>query len=75
MNVATWEHIINDASIVTRENIALCCNSCNASKGAKDLRVWLNSKYCTRKGITPSTVAEVVKNYLVLTARLDDNKE
>lgn len=28
-NVATWEHIINDASIVTRENIARCCVACN----------------------------------------------
>ena len=31
--VATWEHIINDASIVTRENIARCCFACNSSKG------------------------------------------
>ena len=23
---ATWEHIINDARIITRENIALCCS-------------------------------------------------
>lgn len=22
---ASWEHIINDAKIITRENIALCC--------------------------------------------------
>lgn len=28
----TWEHIINDDTIITRENIALCCFSCNASK-------------------------------------------
>jgi len=30
--MATWEHIINDEKIITRENIALCCCSCNASK-------------------------------------------
>ena len=30
----SWEHIVNDASIVTAANIALCCISCNASKGA-----------------------------------------
>ena len=30
---ASWEHIINDAKIITRENIALCCCSCNTSKG------------------------------------------
>lgn len=33
----SWEHIINDASVVTRENIDLCCISCNASKGAREL--------------------------------------
>jgi 5-methylcytosine-specific restriction endonuclease McrA len=35
--VGTWEHIINDASIVTRENIARCCSACNSSKGTKAL--------------------------------------
>ena len=37
----TWEHIINDAKIITRENIARCCFSCNASKGSKKLSNWL----------------------------------
>jgi hypothetical protein len=36
---ASWEHIVNDARIVTRENVALCCIGCNASKGAKPLSV------------------------------------
>lgn len=35
--VATWEHIINDASLITRENIAQCCAACNSSKGTKKL--------------------------------------
>jgi 5-methylcytosine-specific restriction endonuclease McrA len=56
----TWEHIINDAKIITRENIARCCSSCNASKGAKLLRDWLNSDYCQRRGINASTVSDVV---------------
>jgi hypothetical protein len=60
----SWEHIINNASIVTLENIALCCISCNASKGAKDLIVWLTSHYCSRKDITRDSVASVVKNAL-----------
>ena len=59
--VATWEHIINDASIVTRENIALCCVSCNSSKGAKKLKDWLQSNYCKSRGINENTVAEIVK--------------
>jgi 5-methylcytosine-specific restriction endonuclease McrA len=33
----TWEHIINDSQMVTRENIALCCISCNSSKGNRPL--------------------------------------
>ena len=35
--------------------------SCNASKGAKLLKTWLESKYCKDKGITKDTVALVVK--------------
>ncbi len=61
----SWEHIINNASIITLENITKCCISCNASKAIKDLSVWLTSYYCSRKGITKETVANVVKNELV----------
>jgi ferredoxin len=57
----SWEHIINDAKIITRENIALCCCACNASKGQKQLSLWLQSKYCKEKGITPDTVSPIVK--------------
>jgi hypothetical protein len=57
----TWDHIVNDALIVTRENIARCCVSCNASKGAKDLAVWLRSRYCRARGITAQTIATVVR--------------
>lgn len=58
---ATWEHIVNDARIVTRENIARCCASCNASKGTRDLAEWLTSTYCRRRGITSETVSAVVR--------------
>jgi hypothetical protein len=57
--VATWEHIINDARIITRENIALCCSACNASKGTKRLGEWLKSTYCKNRGITKNTIARV----------------
>lgn len=62
--VATWEHIINDASIVSRENIARCCASCNSSKGTKKLSDWIQSSYCKKHGINKDTVAEVVKEVL-----------
>src|ERR1039457_1639556 len=61
----TWEHIVNDARIITRENISLCCHACNSSKGVKPLEVWLESTYCKRRGISRETVAEVVKGSLL----------
>lgn len=60
----TWEHIINDIRINGVDNIAICCGSCNASKGTKLLSDWLNGKYCATKGITKDNVATVVKEYL-----------
>lgn len=58
---ASWEHIVNDIRINGTNNIALCCMSCNASKGANLLEDWLNSDYCKKKGITATSVANVVK--------------
>ncbi len=58
---ASWEHIINDASIITRENIARCCVACNSSKGIKKLSDWIYSSYCKKKGININTVADVIK--------------
>jgi hypothetical protein len=60
----SWEHIINDARIITRENIARCCVGCNASKGTKTLIQWLESKYCRTRGITRESVAPVVRSAL-----------
>jgi len=60
----TWEHILNDIRINGEENIALCCGSCNASKGNKKLEDWLSSKYCETKKIKKETVSEVVKKHL-----------
>ena len=58
---SSWEHIINDAKIVTKENIALCCRGCNASKGQKQVSIWLQSKYCKERGITRESVAPVIQ--------------
>ena len=61
---ATWEHIVNDANIITTENIARCCVACNSSKGTKRLSDWMRSTYCKERGITPNTVSDVVKKAL-----------
>lgn len=55
----SWEHIVNDESLVSAENIALRCVGCNASKGVKPLEKWLDSKYCRERGITTSSMAPV----------------
>jgi len=60
-SAASWEHIINDAKIITRENIALCCCGCNASKSQKPVSLWLQSKYCSEHGITADTVAPIIR--------------
>ncbi len=61
---ASWEHIVNNASIRTPENIALCCHSCNSSKGTRLLADWLGSNYCVQRGISGESVADVVKRAL-----------
>lgn len=65
-NAVTWEHIINDSSIITKENIASCCSSCNSSKGTKKLNDWLETDYCIKKNINFNTVAPIIKQALNL---------
>ena len=65
-NAPSWEHIVNDATIITRENIVRCCVGCNASKGTKPLSTWLASDYCRERGITPLTVAPIIRGALGL---------
>lgn len=60
----SWEHIVNDETIITPANIALCCIGCNASKGTKSLADWLGSKYCQTHGITAQTIAPVARAHL-----------
>ncbi len=57
--VPSWEHIVNDVSVVNAMNIALCCVSCNASKGTKTLEMWLKSDYCNVRGITSTSIAPI----------------
>ena len=71
----SWEHIVNDARIVTLNNISRCCVSCNASKGVKELNDWLKSSFCIRKGINTDTVADIVKKAIEKPPKLEDLKE
>ncbi|AHW58871.1 hypothetical protein SAMN05444285_13754 [Draconibacterium orientale] len=69
----SWEHIINDIRINGIDNIALCCMSCNASKGSKLLEDWLKSDYCKKNNITVDSVDEVVKMAIKKPPRLKNN--
>ncbi|WP_066630054.1 hypothetical protein [Labilibacter marinus] len=64
-NKASWEHIINDIRLNREDNVALCCISCNASKGAKLIKEWFKSDYCKRKNISLETVSLVVRNVVL----------
>jgi hypothetical protein len=61
---SSWKHIINDIRLNNSDNIALCCRSCNASKGIKKFEDWLQSNYCNNKGINHNNVALVARKYL-----------
>lgn len=65
-DAATWEHIINDQTIVTRDNVARCCSACNSSKGTKKLSDWINSDYCKKNNINMKTVAPIIRKALKL---------
>ncbi len=69
-NKPSWEHIVNDIRINDADNIALCCISCNASKGAKHIDTWLESNYCKSNQISVNSVATVVKNVIDKTRSL-----
>jgi len=46
------------------ENIAICCGSCNSSRGSMRVLDWFKTKYCTTRNINANTVADPVKKFL-----------
>ena len=61
---ATIEHLNNDGSFDKKHNIAICCRSCNSSRGEKKLMDWFKSLYCIERNINEKTVAKPVKEYI-----------
>ena len=60
---ATIEHIDNNGPLNKEENIVMCCNSCNSSKGIMNLKDWLETDYCKKKKIKEN-MAEVIRNWM-----------
>ena len=48
------------------ETVAICCWSCNSSRGNKPILKWFDSRYCVDKDINIKTVADVVKKYVLV---------
>ena len=66
---ATIEHLNYDGPFYLNdglrlEDVALCCGSCNSSRGIKALLDWFKTPYCIKKHINSSTVATPVQTYL-----------
>jgi len=61
---ATVEHLNHLPPWSNPRTVAICCGSCNSSRGKKTILEWFKSKYCKENNITPSTVAEPVHAYI-----------
>lgn len=66
---ATIEHLNFDGPFywghgLEKEDLVICCASCNSSRGDKRLIEWFESRYCVSRKITRESVSEPVKDYL-----------
>src|SRR5262249_28272666 len=73
---ATIEHLNRKGPFywcdgLLEEDLVLSCGSCNSSRGTKRLAEWFESPYCVDNGITASTVADAVQQYLHTPAALE----
>jgi hypothetical protein len=63
---ATIEHFNNDGPLKKKYNVAICCRSCNSSKGTMSISAWFQMPYCREKKINEETVSKPVKEYMRL---------
>lgn len=61
---ATIEHLNHLPPWDNPRTIAICCLSCNSSRGNKPLLKWFESSYCRTHKISLSTVAKPVRDYM-----------
>ena len=66
---ATIEHFREDGPFywkegLKEEDLAICCWSCNSSRGKKELLNWFKIPYCIKNNINKRRVAEPVKKYI-----------
>lgn len=61
---ATIEHLNVAPPWNNPETVAICCGSCNSSRGNKQLADWFETSYCVERNINKGTVAGVVREYI-----------
>jgi hypothetical protein len=66
---ATIEHLNCDGPFywweeLREKDIALCCGSCNSSRGKKNFTDWFATPYCINRNINAKTVTAPVMSYL-----------
>lgn len=63
-NWATIEHLNFMPPWNNPTTIAMCCWSCNSSRGVKKITDWFKSTYCLERNINIETVADPVKEFI-----------
>ena len=66
---ATIEHFREEGPFywdlkLKEKDLAICCGSCNSSRGVKKHRSWFKTAFCVERKINEKTVALPVKKYL-----------
>jgi len=61
---ATIEHLNHLPPWDNPNTIAICCFSCNASRGDRKIMDWFEMEYCKSKDINFNTVTQPVRDYL-----------
>jgi len=60
---ATIEHLNHLPPWNNPATVAICCWSCNASRGNKKLLDWFKTAYCMERKINEDTIAVPVREY------------
>ena len=68
-NCATIEHLNCDGPFLwsnglQADDLAMCCGSCNSSRGIRTLTDWFRTPDCIEKNINANTVAAPVRSFL-----------
>ncbi|TSC89382.1 MAG: hypothetical protein G01um10145_539 [Microgenomates group bacterium Gr01-1014_5] len=61
---ATIEHLNFMPPWNNASTVAICCWSCNSSRGSKKLLDWFKGEYCLIKKINEKTVAKPVREFI-----------